>query len=332
MAIDGRCLAAARARKEQQLTAAVAEDRRRHGIAYERVPELRSLDLQIAALMEEAVAGITGGAARSMEELSAESLRMQARRAEALTAAGFPADWLDGAWSCPLCRDKGYVEDRMCSCLRALYEEEQSKELSTLFKLGDETFASFRLDYYDDRPYEDTGLSPRENMDIILRICQNYAARFGPESPNLMFRGPTGLGKTFLSSCIAHEVAGRGHSVVYETVISCLEIFENRKFGRGDTPPEELSDRVRRILGCDLLILDDLGTELSTEYTQSALYEIINTRLVNNKKTILSTNLTPADITRRYSAPLVSRWEGEYQILHFIGRDIRKIKKERSFS
>ena len=140
---------------------------------------------------------------------------------------------------------------------------------------------------------------------------------------NLFFSGAPGLGKTFLSACIAREVSGDGHSVVYDTAQHIFSRFEAQKF----TSEESANDDVSRILRCDLLIIDDLGTELTTEFVRSAFYQIVNTRLMTNKKTIISTNLSPAELSRRYGANILSRIEGAYRILPFFGDDIRKQKK-----
>ena len=162
-------------------------------------------------------------------------------------------------------------------------------------------------------------------MEIIYDACAGYAHQFGRKPANLLLFGAPGLGKTFLSAAIAREVSGEGYSVVYDTAAHIFERFEMQKFGR----EEGAESDVERILGCDLLILDDLGTEMTTAFVQSALYQIINTRLMERKSTILSTNLMPGEIARRYSAQIASRIEGEYQMLPFFGEDIRKLKKER---
>ena len=161
---------------------------------------------------------------------------------------------------------------------------------------------------------------------MVYDVCANYAHQFGRKPANLLLFGAPGLGKTFLSAAIAREVSDEGYSVVYDTAGHIFERFETQKFGR-----EEGADGdVERILNCDLLILDDLGTEMTTAFVQSALYQIINTRLMEKKSTILSTNLMPGEIARRYSPQIASRIEGEYQLLPFFGEDIRKLKKERN--
>ncbi len=161
-------------------------------------------------------------------------------------------------------------------------------------------------------------------MERVYDTCRDYAYEFSARSGNLLLSGDPGLGKTFLSACIARVVSETGHSVVYDTAAHVFERFEAQKFSRGEDGAEE---DVERFLRCDLLIIDDLGTELTTEFVRSAFYQIVNTRLMTNKKTIISTNLSPLELSRRYGANILSRIEGAYRILPFFGDDIRKMKK-----
>lgn len=196
-----------------------------------------------------------------------------------------------------------------------------------MLDLGNQSFETFSLEWYSEAGSPELGISPRENMTWIYRTCKRYAAGFGPGSGSLLLTGDPGLGKTFLSAAIAREVGGDGWSVVYDTAIHIFDRFEARKFGR--EAGEEIEADVERVLDCDLLILDDLGTEMTTPFVQSALYSIVNGRILTRRATILSTNLKLDELGRRYTAQTVSRIEGEYQILPFFGEDIRKLRKER---
>ena len=167
------------------------------------------------------------------------------------------------------------------------------------------------------------GASPRKLMQYVYNNALHYARTFTPESGSILMSGATGLGKTFLSACIARTVADRGYSVLYSTAMQLFSDFETAKFARST----ESADASRKYFTCDLLIIDDLGTELTTEFVRSAFYQIVNTRLMTNKKTIISTNLSPAELSRRYGANILSRIEGAYRILPFFGDDIRKQKK-----
>ena len=327
--MDGKLLAQARLEKENISRRSRQEDRRRHDEAYARVPALRTLDQKIAALTAQAADDVLAGRTPDIARLQKESIELQGQRADLLAANGWPIDWLDGAWDCPKCRDAGYVHGQMCECLKKLYDQAQAADLSALLKLGNERFSTFDLTLYDSRPDPAAGVSPRQQMETVYKICCDYALNFKKSSMNLLFRGGTGLGKTFLSACIAREVAKQGFSVVYETAVAALGAFEEQHFARGGDAAEEAEALVRRMLDCDLLIVDDLGTEFVTEFTKSALYTLVNARLTGRKKTIISTNLSSQDMARRYTPQIMSRLEGEYQVLPFVGSDIRILKKER---
>ena len=330
IAIDGKILARAKV--------ALEEKRRRNESAYERrleriyavAPRVRVLDIQIRETMSDLVNFALGsGRADQLEDIRLRNLELQELRRAEIVRAGFSAGYADDGYMCPECRDTGYIRTEICECLMAIYRVEQRRSLSNLFKLGGETFDSFDLAYYDDKPAPDTGVSPRRSMEIIYETCVEYARKFGRKSMNLFFNGAPGLGKTFLSACIARVVAENGHSVVYDTASSVFAKFEDARFLRTDEPAaaaskEEARAEVKRYLECELLILDDLGTEMTTTFIVSALYELINTRLLTNRKTIVSSNLTVIELRQRYSEQTMSRLEGEYQVLTFRGDDIRR--------
>ena len=196
-----------------------------------------------------------------------------------------------------------------------------------MLDLGNQSFESFSLEWYSETEDPALGVSPRENMDWICRTCKRYAAGFGQGSGNLLLTGDPGLGKTFLSAAIAREVSAEGYSVVYDTAVHIFDRFEARKFGR--ELGEAVEADVERVMDCDLLILDDLGTEMTTPFVQSALYSILNGRITDRRATILSTNLKLDELARRYTPQIASRIEGEYQVLPFFGEDIRRLRKER---
>jgi len=298
---------------------------------YEREPRLARLDRQMQATMAQ-----LGAAALRRGESSAEAIRsireknldLQKERAVLLGGLGLPADALDYKPACALCKDSGWQGANMCTCLQKLCAREQIRELSKLLDLGEQSFDSFRMDYYSQERWPEKGVSPRENMELVYEVCLSYAQKFGRFSiKNLFLSGAPGLGKTFLSACIARTVSENGYSVVYDTAGNIFAQFEARKFQRDSLDGREAKDETRRYLNCDLLILDDLGSELTTQFTQSALYELINTRLVNGKRTVISSNLSMEEAARRYTPQIVSRLEGEYHVLHFFGEDIRRLKK-----
>ena len=218
----------------------------------------------------------------------------------------------------------------MCQCLKDLCRQEQIKSLSSLLDLGGQSFETFRLDYYDRMVWQEFRRSPRENMEFVLSACRSYAEFFGTSSPkNLFLNGTPGLGKTFLSACIARVVSEKGYSVVYDTASNIFSRFETKKFAKDGEEARQADQDTRRYLRCDLLILDDLGSEFTTPFVQAALYELINTRLVEGKHTVISSNLNLGAIRQRYTPQVASRLEGEYLSLPFFGQDIRQLKKQR---
>ena len=300
--------------------------------AYARQPKLERLDRQLQQTMAQLVAAALRQGedpARAVREVRERNLAIQQERAVLLGALGLPEDALDDKPACPLCGDTGWQGAKMCRCLRELCAREQIAELSKLLDLGEQSFDTFRMDYYSQTPWPG-GTSPRENMELVYEVCLNYAQKFGRfPIRNLFLTGAPGLGKTFLSACIARTVSEKGHSVVYDTAGNIFAQFEARKFQRDSADGQEARDETRRYLNCDLLILDDLGSELTTQFTQSALYELVNSRLTGEKHTVISTNLSMEEAGRRYSPQIASRLEGEYHALHFFGDDIRLLKKRR---
>ena len=328
MAYSGKTIAAAKAVLADRVSVRQAQADRRMMEVYQRIPQIRRIDAELRQqMMELAMAVFQNDNGDSVKNLAEKNLKLQSQRKKLLTDAGYPADYTDDKPLCNACGDRGFVGSRMCACLAELCARQQIKELSALLKLGNESFDNFRIDYYSPAQHTDYGVSPRDNMEMVYEQCVYYARNFGKDSGNICFRGSTGLGKTFLAACIAREVSNNGWSVVYDTAINILDAFERVKFGSNTEEAEEYTEQV---MSCDLLILDDLGTEMKTQFTISALYNIINTRLMKDKKTLLTTNLTLDELKERYTPQIMSRIEGEYTTLFFFGEDIR-VKKNRQF-
>ncbi len=330
MPYDGKLLARARGELDKIRARNGDEMTRRYTEVCDRVPEIRDIDAQLRAHMAQIVRLTISKDPNLKGRIAAirnENLDLQMRREELLTASGFGADYLDEIVSCPLCRDTGLYRDKVCRCLDRLYNRELTKELGTLMRRGDESFEKFDLSLYPGEADPATGLVPREVMRKVSEACRRYAENFSEASSNLLFQGGTGLGKTYLSACIARVAAARGFSVCYDTAASALENYELAKFGRDTEEGEAAAVRIKRMESCDLMILDDLGTEMPTPMGQSALYTLINNRLVNGKKTIISTNLSNEELGKRYTPQIASRIMGEFQRLPFVGEDIRRLKR-----
>ena len=323
MAYSETVLRRAQARLAQAKADHEAESSARVEAIYNQYPRLREID----RAMRRSVAHAVSAAFRkgqdptaAIEAIKQENLALQREREWILEANDLDETALEPAPICPHCGGSGYVGAVMCECLRELCRQEQKKELSSLLS-GKETFEQFRLDLYPTEPDAQSGISPRILMQNTFQHCRRYAREFHRKSPSLLFTGGPGLGKTFLSACIARTVADNGFSVVYDTATKLFSDFEAVKFG-GDR-----SDLTRKYLECDLLIIDDLGTEMTTQFTQSVLYQVINTRMMEGKPVIVSTNLSTDAISHRYPGPIASRLRGTYQVCPFLGQDIRQLRR-----
>ncbi|MGN0967916.1 MAG: ATP-binding protein [Oscillospiraceae bacterium] len=326
MSYDAAVLRRATARLEEQrrLRERALEDRRAE--VELRVPRVAEIDARLRrTLLEVARATFQGGdPTDSINALRDENLALQAERERLLAAAGYPPDVLEDKPACPKCRDKGWVGSQMCDCLKVLCAQEQIRELSKLLDLGEQSFQTFRLDVYSAEPDPRMGKSPRENMSLVLDICRNYANKFGKYYfDNLYLYGAPGLGKTFLSACIARVVSENGFSVVYDTAGNVFTAFESQKFSKDEEDARDAREEINRYLNCDLLILDDLGSEMTTALVQATLYTLLNTRLTAGRRTVISSNLTPDQVRSRYTPQIASRLEGEFRALPFFGSDIR---------
>ena len=317
MAYSQEVMSRARARLAAAKADRESENREHLQNAYEKVPRLREIDRQLRltmAMAAQAVFSQGGDVQEAMEEARRENLLLQQERAE-LAALYFEEGYLDDSPICDRCGGSGYVGSVMCECLTELCRQEQKKEL-TFLNVGKESFDHFRLDYY---PEEN---NVRRIMERTFQACRRYAYSFSEKSPSLLFSGDTGLGKTFLSACIARTVADSGYSVMYESAGHLFANLERAKFSNDENARRE-SDKYT---ACDLLIVDDLGTEMPGAFVTAALYTLINDRLLSGKPTIISTNLNTEDFAHRYSPQIASRLRGSYTRIPFVGEDIRLVK------
>lgn len=323
MAYSAEVVARARARLAQAKEDRESENRQHLAEAYELVPRIREIDILLRRTMAQAaqLAFTSGGDAKAaLEEVKHQNLSLQQER-EYLVQEYFEEGYLDESPICDRCGGSGYLGSQMCECLAELCRQEQKKELS-LLSGGKENFSQFRLEYYPDRIDPKIGVSPRQVMERNFRTCRTYASLFSQNSGNLLFIGGTGLGKTFLSACIARTVADRGYSVIYETASHLFTKLERAKFS-GD---EDARKETEKFTKCDLLIIDDLGTEMPGQFVTAALYSLLNDRLLENKPMVVSTNLNVDELSRRYSPQIASRLHGSFNRLTFLGEDIRVLK------
>ena len=315
----------ARTRLEQAKADRESENQRHLAEGYARVPRLKEIDLQLRKTMimaAQAVFTKGGDIQQAMEQVKEENLALQRERA-LLVSRYFEEGYLDDTPICHRCGGSGYVGSAMCECLLELCRQEQKKEL-TILSGGKESFSKFRLDYYSNAYDSKYGGSPRAIMEKNFKNCRSYAATFSASSGNLLFIGGTGLGKTFLAASIARDVADRGYSVCYETASQLFSKLERARFS-GD---EDARRETEKFTGADLLIIDDLGTEMPGQFITAALYSLLNDRLMGNKPMVITTNLNVEEAGRRYSPQVASRLYGSFVRLTFVGEDIRVLKNK----
>ncbi len=259
------------------------------------------------------------GLEQRLEALRCENAELLKRRKMLLISYGYPEDYFMPEYECDICRDEGHVDGKMCICMkRALATATfESSGLSALAKK--QSFDNFSLEYYN------TGEKEYDQMNRIFDRVKRYADEFGQTgNGNLLFLGGTGLGKTHLSTSVAAVIINKGYDVVYDTAVNVFAAFEQDKFGRSYNSQEP--SRTSKFFECDLLIIDDLGVELTNQFTISCLYNLINTRITTDKAMIINTNLTHNELLERYENRIVSRLLGEFLPFMFVGRDVRMNK------
>ncbi len=301
-----------------------AELAQRRENVFEKVPELSDLDSEIKMLGLKIykIALMSADKEKEIENLRASQKNLLAKRDALLIENGFAPDELSERFRCSKCQDTGAVGTVPCECYKRKLVIKAYEHSNLSNQLKDQSFKTFDLSLYSDEVYETYGVSPKEHMTAILKTCQAFVDNFEKTDRNLLFWGAPGLGKTFLSTCIAKELIKKGYSVIYETAYQTFSMLEELKFKKNEDT-EKLKFKTDRLYTCDLLILDDLGSEFKTQYTNAALFDILNSRLISGKKTVINTNLSVSEFESMYSERVASRILGHYLILHFIGDDIR---------
>lgn len=293
-------------------------DKRREEI-YLKIPRVKEIERELAQTGYRAAKAVVQGedTKKQLIKLRDTNLRLQDELKVILVKNGYTTADLDEQYKCTICSDKGYVDGRMCGCMKILLRDIAFNELNKLSPLAPSSFDTFSLEYYSDEP-DENGNVPRKRMEKILTFCKNYAERFTLGSESIYMEGATGLGKTHLSLAIAGAVIDKGYGVIYCSLPDIVSKIEKERF----TSDYE-TGTLNHLENCDLLILDDLGTEYPTAFTKSCVYNLINKRLLMQKPTIINTNLTSKEIKGLYSDRLISRMLGEQVYLKFIGKDIR---------
>jgi len=301
---------------------------------YGKIPRLQEIDNELSSLSISTAKNILLSNNQNLiTNLNNTINKLKDEKIKLLASVGKKESYLSINYDCDLCKDTGYITENFqtvkCNCLKQkIYDLEYNK--SNIFNLSKQNFSNFQSTFYSDivdKSKYKSDKSPRDNIEIIKKICINFINNFeNPEEKNLLFTGNTGLGKTFLSSCIANELLKQGKTVLYQTSPIMFDTIINYRFGKSS------SNIYNNLLDVDLLIIDDLGTECMNNMKFTELFNIINSRIINqnNKctKTVISTNLNLQNLFQSYDERIVSRFIGNYNICKFYGEDIRFIKKQ----
>lgn len=302
---------------------------------YSQIPRIREINDEISSLSLATTKAMLlndnsseEGIKNPIDDFRTKLQKLKKEKENLLSANGFNSDYLEVHYHCNDCKDTGYIDNKKCHCFKKaeieiLYNQSNIREI-----LKKENFDNFNLNCFNDNDIDSvTGKSPKENMNNVLSICHNFVDNFSKDNrkySNLLFFGKTGVGKTYLTNCIARELLNKSISVIYLSAIGLFDILSSAGFDKSDI---DARNKSQQITDCDLLIIDDLGTELSNSFTNSALFNKINERLLNKKSTIISTNLGLPELMERYSERLTSRLAKEYTFMKIYGDDLRHNRK-----
>ena len=290
---------------------------RKTAYVYDHVPGYRELEEQIASVSVSQGKKYLSGDEGAMEELKVLLAEISTRKKQLLSEAGLPENYLNPVYTCPDCQDTGYIDGQKCHCFKQamitlLYEQSNIQEI-----LQNDNFRSLSYEYY-----EGEDLSRFKNA---VMTCQNFIKNFNSDYHNLFFYGTVGTGKTFLSNCVAKELIESGHSVIYFSAAGLFDLLSRYSFDFKNKEDER--DRYADLYQCDLLIVDDLGTELTNQFVASRLFSLLNERHMGKKATVISTNLSLEELRNRYSDRIFSRITSHYKLCKLTGPDIRMYKK-----
>ena len=291
---------------------------------YTAFPEYARLEDEITGLW---AAGARAAARRSAdssaEEISEKVRLLTLQQRQILKLAGYPEDYLEMQYDCPICMDTGFIGSEKCRCFTAAVSDLLYRQSNLQEVLEKENFDTFHLEYYSDKTDPALGISPRDNMQNVLSICRQFIREFDEKGGSLLLYGETGVGKTFLINCITKELLDSSHSCIYLTAPQLVKILERSAFRRDEDADDYEQDASDYIWDCDLLIIDDLGSEMNNAFVNAQLFTCIDRRLISGKATLISTNLQPEELQRVYSERISSRLLSSYQVLWIFGDDIR---------
>lgn len=292
--------------------------------AYEKLPELKKCHQDISALSVRQARKLLEGDDNALQELKLQIQLLSERAQALLVAGGFPANYLDPIYDCTDCKDTGYIGNQKCHCFRKAVIDLLYTQSNLQHILQKENFDTFSFRYYSNNHVDPkTGASSLANIQKAYSIAREFVDTFGEDYRNLFIYGDTGVGKTFLSNCIAKEVIDKSYSVIYLSSFELFDTLAKSKFEKDDTA--DLMNE--HIFDCDLLIIDDLGTEIANSFTVSQLFVCLNERILRRKSTIISTNLSLESLANIYSERTFSRITSNYTMLKLTGDDIRIKKK-----
>lgn len=315
--------------EQKRFKGANERDIRRQQI-YELIPEVRTIDSELTRTgVNLARIALQGKGNDALQQLRATNEQLQQRKQNLIVELGFPANYIDDIAECKKCQDTGFINNTRCTCLRqALITKYYN--MSTIGDIiSKENFDTFDISYYSDTFNPNYNTSPRQRIALIQNACFQFIKNFdsGAGINNIMLTGQAGRGKTFLCNCIAKDVLDANHTVLYVTAPNLFKKVEEFRFNRDEVTDDYYMDF---LLEVDLLIIDDLGTEFSSTVTRSELFNIINSRILSEKRTVISTNLSLSDIADSYSDRIASRIIGNYTSFEVIGDDIRLLKKHKN--
>lgn len=308
-------------------TKAEQEKKAREQKIYAQIPTIQKIDQKLNATGINLIRSmLVKPGETSVSDFKESSHELITTKKMLLVENGFPEDYLEVHYACPTCQDTGFIGSKPCKCFKQAQINLAYEQSNLKYLLKSENFRTFNFDYYSPDVDGNYNTSPRNNMERIYQICVDFVEKFEYEKSNLLFHGPTGLGKTFLCNCIAKELLDSGYIVLYLTSPQLFKLFEESRFHRDDME-DEAKDVLNTLFTVDLLIIDDLGTEMSSSFTGPDLFHVLNTRYLNQNSTIISTNLKPNELKEYYSERILSRIFGNYTNLRLFGQDIRVMRK-----